>query len=213
MKIIGISFSYASNSLQTRGLTLLQDISDISSICDMTTYNMPICDSNKSDGIVPSSVADFVSLLDEADILVFAISEATSHYSAGFKNAMDWLVVKSKFNAKLGTDYAITDKPIFVVTFTPTKKNEANNGGRHFVMTTELLEKLGATVIDTEVIHDAWKTVIPKNYSVVQNLADKITSFSKTHIVKEKQIPINDTGSPGWLDLYNSWDEQWKNKQ
>ena len=71
----------------------------------MTDFDMPICNSNKSDGNVPQSVNKFVDVLNNADVLVFAVSEATGHYSAGFKNAMDWLVVKSKFNAKLGTNY------------------------------------------------------------------------------------------------------------
>ena len=209
--ITGISFSYAENSLQTRGLYLLQDIAGINKVSDMRQFDMPICNSNKSDGVVPESVEEFVKTLAESDILVFAISEATSHYSAGFKNAMDWLVVKSKFNARLGTDYAITDKPIFVVTFTPTKKNEANNGGRHFDMTVELLEKLGANVVHTEVIHDAWHTIVPGNYDPVNNLSKEILHFSKAYkpIIKES---IEDTGSPGWLDLYNEWDSKWKNK-
>lgn len=212
MKTVAVSFSHAENSLQTRGLWLLQDIANVDVVCDMNTFNMPICNSNKSDGIAPEPVELFVQALDSADVLVFAISEATSHYSAGFKNAMDWLVVKSKFNARLGTDYSITDKPVFVVTFTPTKKNEANNGGRHFAMTKELLEKLGARVVHQEVVHDAWRTVIPGNYEAVQKLADSLTEFTKTHTPVVKNKPIDDTGSPGWLDLYNEWDSKWKNR-
>lgn len=212
MTTVGISFSHAENSLQTRGLQLLQDIAGVDIVYDMLDFDIPICNSNKCNGIVPESVESLAEVLGKADILIFAISEATSHYSAGFKNAMDWLVVKSKFNARLGTDYAITNKPIFVVTFTPTKKNEANNGGRHFKMTVELLEKLGAKVIQVEVIHDAWRTVVPNNYSSIQNLANTINQFAETYTPIIKIKPINDTGSPGWIDLYNEWDSKWKNK-
>lgn len=212
MNVNAVSFSYADNSLQTRGLKLLQEKLDIQ-VYDMLNFNMPICNSNKSDGIVPEGVEQFIGTLEQADILIFAISEATSHYSAGFKNAMDWLVVKSKFNAKLGTDYAITDKPIFVVTFTPTKKNISNNGGRHFSMTKELLEKLGANVIHLEVVHDAWRTVVPNNYTPIENLVKEISHFSYGYNSKSKKIIVEDTGSPGWLELYNNWDKQWKSKQ
>lgn len=212
MNTVAVSFSYAENSLQTRGLYLLQDITNINTVCDMRQFDVPLCNSNKSDGVVPDSVNNFIDTLDKADILVFAISEATSHYSAGFKNAMDWLVVKSKFNSKLGTDYAITDKPIFVVTFTPTKKNEANNGARHFNMTKELLEKLGANVVHLEVVHDAWHTVVPKNYECVENLAKELNHFSNAYFPVAKNKPIDDTGSPGWLTLYNEWDAKWTNK-
>tara|TARA_B110000503_G_scaffold140660_1_gene232115 strand:- start:3734 stop:4369 length:636 start_codon:yes stop_codon:yes gene_type:complete len=210
--IAGISFSYAKNSLQTRGLRLLQEVANIDLVCDMTTFDIPICNSNKSDGNVPESVSNLIDVLDSADILIFAISEATSHYSAGFKNAMDWLVVKSKFNARLGTDYCITDKPIFVVTFTPTKKNEANNGARHFKMTTELLEKLGAKVIHVEVVHDAWRTVVPNNYEAVDHLANVLNKFTISYIPTLLVKQNNNTSSLKWLTLYNEWDAKWKNK-
>ena len=85
MKVVGISFSYADNSLQMRGLKLLQEKLDME-VFGMLDFNMPICNSNKSDGNVPNSVEQFVKKLDDADVLIFAKSEATSHYCAGFKN-------------------------------------------------------------------------------------------------------------------------------
>lgn len=210
MHISGISFSYASNSLQTRGLTLLKKTFALDDVWDMNDFDMPICSSNKSDGIVPQSVHHFDSVLAKADILVFAISEATAHYPAGFKNAMDWLVVKSKFNSRLGTDYTISNKPIFVVTFTPTVKNEHNNGARHFAMTRHLLEKLGSNVVNMYVVNDAWRTIVPGNHSAVQNIATEIVNYSSTYVKPESVIPIEDTGSTGWLKLYNDWDSKWK---
>ena len=206
-KITGVSFSYAHNSLQTRGLSLMTDIIPMN-IVDMTTFNMPMCNSNKSDGVVPKSVDNFISVLEEADILVFAISEATGHYSAGFKNAMDWLVVKSQFNAKLGTNYAITDKPIFVITFTPTKYEP--NGARHFDMTSQLLVKLGANVIDTYVINDSWKTIIPGATDAVQRPCTGIKEFCDTYVPSNKLPVAVADNSPQWLTAYNEWDEKWK---
>ena len=222
MKVVGISFSHAENSLQTRGLQLLNDCSIkeitgigintdqlMSNVYDMTDFNMPVCYSNKSDGNVPESVEKFISVLEEADILVFAISEATSHYSAGFKNAMDWMVVKSKFNAKLGTDYAITRKPIFVVTFTPTKKEP--NGARHFDMTKQLLEKLGGEVIKSHVVNDAWKTVIPGRTSTVYELFNDIIAFLSFYMPDAPSThEKDDKSSLRWLNDYNDWDRKWK---
>lgn len=205
MKIVGISFSHAENSLQTRGLKLLNEEKLFDSIYDMTDFNMPVCYSNKSDGNVPDSVEQFNSALD-ADILVFAISEATSHYSAGFKNAMDWLVVKSKFNAKLGTDYAITDKPIFVITFTPTTK--APNGARHFEMTEHLLTKMGANVIQSFVVNDSWNCVVPGAFTNVKYIYDSIREYSSTHVSKEKK-EIKDN-SMTWITDYEKWNTKWK---
>jgi len=208
MKVAGISFSYADNSLQTRGLKLLQEKLDFQ-VYDMLNFDMPICNSNKSDGVVPDSVEQFVNILEQADVLIFAVSEATSHYCAGFKNAMDWLVVKAKFNARLGTDYAITDKPIFLVTFTPTAK--APNGGRHFDMTTELLQKLGADVKECHLINDSWKTVIPGGFNAVKRLYSGVEGFLGSYTPNSTKTRCKDDySSLKWLKTYNEWDLAWR---
>ena len=79
MKVVGISFSYADNSLQMRGLNLLQEKLDME-VFGMLDFNMPICNSNKSDGNVPISVHNFINVLKGSDILVFAIPEMTAQY-------------------------------------------------------------------------------------------------------------------------------------
>ena len=210
MNVAGISFSYADNSLQTRGLKLLQEKLDLH-VYDMLDFNMPICNSNKSDGVVPDSVEQFVQALEQADVLIFAVSEATSHYCAGFKNAMDWLVVKAKFNARLGTDYAITNKPIFVVTFTPTTKYP--NGARHFDMTTELLQKLGADVKECHLIQNSWKTVIPGGFNAVLSVYNAVESFLGSYTPNSTKTRCKDDySSLTWLNDYKQWDQKWKNK-
>lgn len=208
MKTVAISFSYADNSLQTRGLKLLQEKLDMQ-IFDMLDFNMPVCNSNKSDGVVPDSVDKFNKVLEDADVLIFAISEATSHYCAGFKNAMDWLVVKSVFNARLGTNYAITNKPVFVVTFSPTTKYP--NGARHFNMTTELLEKLGADVKDCLVINDAWNTIIPGNFDAVNSIYKTISLYIENNVLdKQPKDTVVPCDSNLWLDSYHLWDLKWR---
>ena len=72
-KITGISFSYAKNSMNTRGLTLM----DLDSVHDMSDFDMPICNVNIADGNVPPSVHNFIKVLQDADILVFAIPHFT----------------------------------------------------------------------------------------------------------------------------------------
>lgn len=207
MNIVGISFSHADNSLQTRGLKLLNEEKLFTNIYDMTDFNMPVCYSNKSDGNVPDSVEQFNNVLD-ADVLVFAISEATSHYSAGFKNAMDWLVVKSKFNAKLGTDYAITDKPIFVITFTPTSKEP--NGARHFKMTKQLLVKMGGDVIDMFVVNESWTNIVPGAFINVKHIYDKIKEYAMRYKpLNQNKEPASDN-SLTWIADYEKWNTKWK---
>jgi NAD(P)H-dependent FMN reductase len=208
MNIVGISFSYAENSLQTRGLRLLSENISMS-VYDMLDFNMPICNSNKSDGIVPHSVEQFNTVLNNADILIFAISEATSHYSAGFKNALDWLVVKSKFNAKIGTDYTISNKPIFVITFTPTVCKKSMHGARHFNMTQHLLEKLGSNVIELFVVNDSWKTIIPGNKLILTDISEKIQKYSSQYNPVKQEL-LEDTSSTSWLRKYNEWNDKWK---
>ena len=61
-------------------------------VYDMTDFNMPICNKNSADGKVLARVHNFLKVIKDAEILVFAIPEATAHYSAGFKNAMDWII-------------------------------------------------------------------------------------------------------------------------
>ena len=98
--ITGISFSHAENSMNTRGLSLM----GLDYVYDMTTFNMPICYKNSADGRVLQRVHSFLKVIKEADVLVFAVPEATAHYSAGFKNAMDWIICATHFNSDLGQD-------------------------------------------------------------------------------------------------------------
>ena len=98
--ITGISFSYAKNSMNTRGLKLM----NLDETYDMSDFNMPICDVNKSDGKVITRVHNFLKVIEDADVLVFAVPEATAHYSAGFKNAMDWIISVSYTHLTLPTN-------------------------------------------------------------------------------------------------------------
>ena len=205
MKLTAVSFSYAENRMQTRGIFLLSHKLDFENVIGIN--DIPVCDSNKSDGVVPDSVVEFDHALEDADALVFCIPEATAHYSAGFKVAMDWLVVKSNFNSKLGADYSITGKPIYVFTFTPTYKD---GGFRHFDMIEHLLsEKLGADVRKCFAMQDGWRKVVPNNYDYVEEQCNYILDDLKNYTFKEKKSAKSNYDIDKWLKLYEQWNDQW----
>ena len=196
----GISFSYAKNSMNTRGLQLMQ----LDETYDMTDFNMPICDINKSDGKVITRVHNFLNVIKEADILVFAVPEATAHYSAGFKNAMDWIICATSFNADLGQDGPFSNKPVYLMTFTPVVKGA---GGRHFDMTKHLVEKMGGVVHNSFVKNNGWKECIPGNYDWVKKECIEIFNTEVLDHVERK--PAMDDRPSRWVEQYKEWDDKW----
>jgi multimeric flavodoxin WrbA len=206
MRIAGISFSYSEDSMGYRGLTLMDHYLQFDSI---TMIDLPLCNSNKPDGNVPDSVNQLCDTLEQADVIVFSIPEATGHYGAAFKNAMDWLVVKANFNADLGQRYAFANKPMFVITFTPCFETD-NAGDRHFEMTSHLLkDKMGANLRTMFVKHDGWKNVIPDNYNFVHDECQEILQAVPMATNSYKQSMTSYVG--GWTKDYNEWNTKWKN--
>ena len=211
MNKIAVSFSHSSKSMQYRGLKLLDSLIHFDSIINMKTINLPVCYSNQPDGKVPNAVNKFNSILQSADILFFAVPESAGHYSAVFKNAMDWLIVLYRFNSQLGRGYSMTNKPLYLLTFTPTHKNA---GGRHFSMTKSLLEKkFGAKVRQTYVFNRCWDYLLPGNQSFVakeaKSINNDITDFNFSNY--EKSIHTKTFYEVDmWLEQYNRWDEKWK---
>ena len=199
--ITGISFSYAKNSMNTRGLKLMS----LNNIYDMNDFNMPICDINKSDGKVTQGVNKFIVKLVDADILVFAIPEATAHYSAGFKNAMDWIICATNFNADLGQDGPFSNKPVYVITFTPVISNA---GDRHFDMTKHLIEKMGGIVYNSFVKHNGWKECVPGNYEWIRKEREEILNTEMPEVI-ERKIDMLDRPNI-WIEQYNKWNNKWR---
>ena len=70
MNITGVSFSYSNDSMNHRGLLLMNRYLNFKHIIKM---NLPICNSNKPDGNIPISVEDLDKKLKDSDVLVFAI--------------------------------------------------------------------------------------------------------------------------------------------
>ena len=192
MKITAVSFSYSENSMSYRGLLLMDHYIKFSNIIKM---DLPICDSNKPDGEIPKEVEELDNILDKSDILVFSVPEYTGHYSVGFKNLLDWLVVKGYYNANLGQKYSISNKPIYVISFTPTYKGA---GDRHFEMTKDILEKLGGRVKKMFVKNDCWNHLLPDNYKFVEKECKEI-------LRKDMEDEV-----VGWKEKYKEWNDKWK---
>jgi hypothetical protein len=186
-----------------RGLSLMDHHLKFS---DIIHIDFPLCDSNNPNGEVPVEVDSFNKKIEAADILVFSIPESTGHYSAAFKNAMDWLVVKSSFNADLGQQYSISNKATYVITFTPVHKGA---GHRHFDMTRHLLsDKMGAHVRDMYVKNRCWEHVIPNNTEFV---GKECTQILNTKIYAPPESKENMTGEvPLWNQQYAEWNLKWK---
>ena len=198
--ITGISFSHAENSMNTRGLSLM----GLDYVHDMTTFNMPICYKNNADGRVLQRVHSFLKVIKEADVLVFAVPEATAHYSAGFKNAMDWIICATHFNSDLGQDGPFSNKPIYIMTFTPVTKNA---GGRHFEMTKHLVEKMGGVVNNMFVKNNGWKECVPGNYEWVKE--ECIEIFDTELLDKPERKPDMSDRPKKWVEQYKEWDAKW----
>lgn len=202
MKITGISFSYSKDSMALRGLFLMDSFLHF---YNLHQINLPFCNSNKPNGLVPQSVQLFIDIICDADILVFSVPEYSEHYSAAFKNALDWLVVEQNFNSSLGQDYCITNKPIYVITFTPAKTGA---GDRHFEMTTHILKKLGADIRKCFVKNNGWQEVVPNNFKFVEQESNEILN---TLIVERKQSNEVDLKNevPEWINKYEEWNNKW----
>ena len=188
-----ISFSYSDDSMNYRGLRMMNHFINFD---NLITINLPMCNVNGPDGEIPKELNELHDKIIKSDKLVFAIPEYSGHYSVGFKNFMDWLVVKSNYNADLGQDYCITDKLIYVITFTPSKKGA---GDRHFDMTKELIEKLGGKVKKMYVKNDCWDNLQPDNLNFVEKESKEILRSSMKDEVN------------GWIKKYNDWNDKWKN--
>ncbi len=200
-KISAVSFSYCEHSMSFRGLLLMNEFLNFHKIYKI---NLPFCNNNKPDGNIPKSVSSFIEALREADILVFSIPEYSEHYSAAFKNALDWLVVADTLNSSLGQKYCITNKPIFIITFTPAFKGA---GHRHFDMSKHILTKLGADVQACFVKNNGWQEVIPKNFKFVETECHKILNT----VIESKQYTKKDLQhkTPKWNAQYDEWNNKW----
>ncbi len=204
MKICAVNFSYSPDSMGKRGLWLLNDIQAFDRILDPLDYDLPVCNSNKCDGVTTPEVERFFDDMCGYDAYVFSVAEYSGAYPVGFKNVMDWFVVKTYYNNALGQGYPFSGKPVAVVTFTPT----GANGGRHFPMTKDLIEKLGGTVVHEHVFVKGWSRVVPGNSADFKDEYQQV--LDSIHTKPAQQLEDKEWGnSNSWIDVYNRWNGLW----
>lgn len=207
MKVCAVNFSYAENSMGWRGLNLFNDIQPFDALLNVSDYDIPICDSNRADGEVPECVHNMFDDMCGYDAYVFSVAEYSGAYCVGFKNIMDWFVVKTFYNSTLGEGYPFTNKPVVVLTFTPTTQN----GDRHFQMTSKLLDKLGATVADSIVLQNGWNTVLPNNSDVFKTDHQRMLDSLNTCTINTVNVhPKAQKDAQRWVTKYEDWEDAWK---
>jgi len=196
MKTMALGCSASPNSMNHKGLQLIDNYCEFDSIDSLANYNIPVINTSASDGVVPEEVDRLITKLFEYDKFVFAVPEMTGQMGAAFKNFLDWLVVKGYMNSNLGTAYPISKKDIVLLTFTPAG---GEGGARHFPKTKEILIKLGANVIYTKCFNNCWKELLPENYEHYKKDAE---------IIKRYLSYTNKTGN-GWQTKYLDWLNKW----
>lgn len=206
-KIVAVNFSYSPKSMQGRGITLLNKFIPFHKVVNLRDYNLPVLDSNMADGRVPDCVIEFDKALIDADAYVFCVAEFMGGYCGQFKNAMDWLVVKTNYDKDLSIPYSISHKPMYSVTFSPSYKN----GGRHADMMKDLLENFQVINHGHMVFNRGWENCVPNNFEWVQEQAEKMYQVLNAPYEKKNDITEHTDVRTicKWLHLYEEWDNQW----
>ena len=206
-KIVAVNFSYSPKSMQGRGITLLNKFIPFHKVVNLRDYNLPVLDSNMADGRVPDCVIEFDKALIDADAYVFCVAEFMGGYCGQFKNAMDWLVVKTNYDKDLSIPYSISHKPMYSVTFSPSYKN----GGRHADMMKDLLANFQVINHGHVVFNRGWENCVPNNFEWVQQQAEKMYEVLNAPYEKKNDITEHTDVRTicKWLHLYEEWDNQW----
>jgi len=197
MKSFALSASHSYESLNYRGLSLLSEICNFTSIKNLSDYNIPIINTNRLDAEVPKDITLLLEEMHNYDTFIFAVPEMTGFMSAGFKNLLDWMVVSTQFNSKLGKNYPFSNKPVILLTFTPSA---AEAGDRHFPTTIQIINKLGGNVVYSECFHDCWNNIFPNNINFLEKSGEKINHY----------LNYNDKIANTWQKKYDEWNAMWQ---
>jgi NAD(P)H-dependent FMN reductase len=196
MKTIALGCSASPDSMNFKGLKVLNTYCEFDTVDSLANYDIPVINTSASDGIVPTEVDRLITKLFEYDKFVFAVPEMTGQMGGAFKNFLDWLVVKGYMNANLGTAYPISKKDLVLLTFTPSG---GEGGARHFPKTKEILVKLGANVVYTKCFNNGWKNLVPGNEELYKEDAEII----KRYLSYKKNTSSN------WQQKYLDWLDKW----
>lgn len=197
MSVFALSTSASVNSLNYRGLQLLNHYCDFDNLDCLSNYDIPVVNVNGMDNNVPEDFQNLANSMYEYDKFIFAIPEFTGMMSASTKNLLDWMVVMTNMNLEHGKGYPWSNKHVIILTFTPSG---AEGGSRHFPQTKEIFKKLGANVIYTEAFTYGWKHVIPDNFEYYKDAADKIKNY----------LLYNNSNTEYFKSEYDNWNNKWQ---
>lgn len=197
MSVFALSTSASVNSLNYRGLQLLNHYCDFDNLDCLSNYDIPVVNVNGMDNNVPEDFQNLANSMYEYDKFIFAIPEFTGMMSASTKNLLDWMVVMTNMNLEHGKGYPWSNKHVIILTFTPSG---AEGGSRHFPQTKEIFKKLGANVIYTEAFTYGWKHVIPGNFEYYKDAADKIKNY----------LLYNNSNTEYFKSEYDNWNNKWQ---
>lgn len=205
-KIVGLSFSYAENSMQHRGMSLLGKIIPFYKTYTLQDFNLPLVKTNKPNGESPDSVKRLVAALSEADAFVFGISEMIAYPCASFKNFCEWLVININDNDDLNKSYCISHKPLVTTTFSPGP----HAGHRHWDVSNQLLYQLNCKVEKNYVFRNAWDNLLPDNLDYVKADALEMLDLLNKRYIDQGIIVHDRVRTMGkWLNQYEEWDKKW----
>jgi NAD(P)H-dependent FMN reductase len=196
MSLLSLSTSAAPNSLNYRGLLVLNELIDMGFIDGLHNYKLPVINVNGMNEKIPKEVLRVIDHMHKFDRFIFAIPEFTGMMSASTKNLLDWLVVATNMNLDHGKGYPFSDKHVILLTFTPSG---SEGGGRHMPQTKEIFKKLGANVIHTEIFNYGWENVIPGNTEPFKESADRINNY----------LSYKPNQSKAFEEKYLKWDFLW----
>ena len=196
MTVLALSTSQAPNSINYRGLTLLDHYCNFDKVDCLSNYNLPVVNVNGMDQLVPTSVVGLVNSMYNYDKFVFAIPEFTGMMSSSTKNLLDWMVVMTNMNLGHGIGYPFSNKHVILLTFTPSGDE---GGSRHFPQTKEVFKKLGANVIYTEAFTRGWKTVVPGNHEEFKDASERINNY----------LLYDQSNKNYFKDEYEKWNQKW----
>lgn len=197
MSVFALSTSASVNSLNYRGLQLLNHYCNFDKIDCISNYDIPVVNVNGIDNSIPKDFQKLANSMYTYDKFIFAIPEFTGMMSASTKNLLDWMVVMTNMNLEHGKGYPWSDKHVIILTFTPSGEE---GGRRHFPQTKEIFKKLGANVIYTEAFTYGWKNVIPGNYEYYKGSADKIKNY----------LLYNNSNTEYFKSEYDIWNNKWQ---
>lgn len=197
MSLLSLSTSSAPNSLNYRGLLVLNELVDLGTIDGLHNYDIPVINVNGMNETLPPGVKQLIDYMYQFDEFIFTVPEFTGMMSASTKNLLDWLVVATNMNLDHGKGYPFTDKRVMIFTFTPSG---SEGGNRHMEQTKGIFKKLGANVIHTEVFNRCWNTVIPGNTEPFVEAANRINNY----------LNYKPDQAKTFQEKYKDWDSKWE---